>query len=211
MYTFAKRFISILLVLVLLSSFATTAYATDGDIEPRIDFVASMTIVAFSTNDDSHAFLVFKNMSNSTITIGHMPVDAGDSITIGTFGNRAAHRGIWYNIEGYHNPSSVTTYGMTNGVTRSELTKINQTINANDRWSLANNCTTFAIKVWNSGNVSQPLTGGNPSALIVAMNLTGNRITNPTVPQKSINQIARHTATSYSYDPSGAIDSGSSS
>ena len=40
------------------------------------------------------------NTSNSTITVGHMPVKPNQSVTIGTFGNRKAHTGIWYNIEG---------------------------------------------------------------------------------------------------------------
>lgn len=40
-----------------------------------------------------------------------MPVSSGDSITIGTYGNRNAHKGIWYNIEGYCGIKG-TSYGL---------------------------------------------------------------------------------------------------
>ena len=175
--TITKKIARIFLSILFIFTLSTSAFAADTP-QPRIDFVATMDVVSFSgggsfssTGYKGHSFLIFKNTSNSNITIGHMPVAPGESITIGTFGNRSAHSGIWYNIEGYHGVSS-TSYGLRTGLTTGQLLLVNQEINGHDSWSLSKKCSGYT--------------------------------TNPTIPSKSLNSIARHTSSSYSYDASGA-------
>ena len=152
------RKISIVLFsIVLIFTLSIPSYAADTE-SRRIDFVATMQIVSFagggpfsSVGYNGHSFLTFTNTSNSNITVGHMPVAPGESITIGTFGNRSAHSGIWYNIEGYCGVSS-TSYSLVTATTASELVSINAAINSHDYWTVTSNCSSFARDVWNAGN-----------------------------------------------------------
>lgn len=201
-----KRIISFALIVMLVFSVSVSAYASD--IQPRIDFVATMKIVSFkggglfsSFGYEGHSFLVFTNTCSSQITIGHMPVDPGDSVTIGTFGNRTEHAGIWYNIEGCLG-TSTTTYALATGLTIAELQKVNATINSNDSWSISNNCSAFAVKVWNSGPVGG-VSGWNPTALVSSIKGNSNYQTNIAIPSKEDSDIARHTSNSVVFDPSG--------
>lgn len=88
----------IFLVVLCVPAFA----AEENGTSRRIDFAASMQIVSFaggglgsSWGIGGHTFLIFTNIGDSEITVGHMPVGIGESITIGTYGNRSAHQGIW--------------------------------------------------------------------------------------------------------------------
>lgn len=211
MNTFIKRATTLLFAIVFLFALSASALASEI-IQPRIDFVATMLVVSAPSSGISsgsgHAFLVIKNTSDSEITVGHMPVGTHDSVTIGTFGNRSAHCGIWYNVEGYHRPSP--SYGLLMGVTPKDLATINRTINSNDSWSLSNNCSSFAAKVWNAVNPTKNLSGGTPA--ILANNIQyycdqAGYYENPEIPSKARSTIARHTTTSYVYDPSGAFSS----
>lgn len=210
---FTKRivalFVSLILAFTTLSS-ALPAYASENA-EPRISFCATLQIVscpnATSITSGSgilgHSFLIVKNTGYTTITVGHMSVPVGESITIGTYGNRSNHKGIWYNIEGY-NGLSGTRYGLTTGLTGSQLSTLNQTINNNDTWSLFKNCSYFSKTVWNSVNDNVTLSGTNPSSLANSIKKQSGYQTNPSIPSKSINTIARHTSTGIVYDKSGA-------
>lgn len=88
-----KRFISISMVIVLMFIISIPVMASS--IQPRIDFFATVKIVAyegrgltsFGSGYYGHAFIVVTNTANYEITVGHMPVPVGESITIGTFGN----------------------------------------------------------------------------------------------------------------------------
>lgn len=144
-------FLSVILAFSTLIS--TLPAQASENVEPRISFCATLQIVS-SPNATSiksgsgflgHSFLIVKNTGNATIKVGHMSVPVGNSITIGTFGNRDNHKGIWYNIEGY-NGLNGTRYGLTTALTGSQLNTLNKTINANDKWSLTRNCSYFAKK-----------------------------------------------------------------
>ena len=50
----------------------------------------------------SHSFITFRNMSSSNITFGKYSVPPQTGITIGTFGNREEHSGVWYNLESHY-------------------------------------------------------------------------------------------------------------
>ena len=207
----AQRMTGFFMAIILLVALCVPVSATsDGEAEQlRIDFAATMQIVSFSGGGvgssfglEGHTFLIFKNIGTTEITVGHMPLEAGESVTIGTFGNRPAHKGIWYNIEGY---CGVTppTYALLTGVTYGELIDINRAINNHDTWSITDNCSSFAVDVWNAGNSGKTLSGGNPAAVVSSIKKQSGYTTNPTVPVKSVSEIARHTSTGYVYDSSG--------
>lgn len=216
MKKFTKRIAGFLLSAILLFALCLPGFAADA-IQPRIDFVATMQIASYSGGGglssslgiNGHSFIIISNISDKEITVGHMPVAAGESVTIGTYGNRAGHSGIWYNIEGYwgYRGFSSTVYGLHTGLTSMELISVNRTINNNDSWALTNNCSSFAAKVWNttnSGEYGRKVSGGNPSALASSIRSFSTCITNPTVPSKGLDTIARQTSSGYQYDSSGA-------
>lgn len=191
------------------SASASTNY--DDEISPCIDFVANITVVSTSGGGalasvgyNDHSFIVIENISSSSITVGHMSVPAGSSVTVGTFGNRSTHTGIWYNIEGYTGVS-YACYGLTTGLTSSELSTVNSKINANDTWTLTKNCSYFAKQVWNSiASSSYQISGGNPADIVTSIKSKQYYLTNPTIPSKSKSSIAYQTSSSITYSTAGA-------
>lgn len=213
---FSKRILSLFVsitMLIIISVNVMPAYADEKN-EPKISFSASLQIVSCpgAVNSASgsgilgHSFLIVKNIGVSTITVGHMSVPVGQSITIGTFNNRKNHKGIWYNIEGY-NGINATCYGLTTGLTGSQLNTFNNTLNNNDTWTVTKNCSYFAKTVWNSVNSPDTLSGTNPLSLANSIKKKSGYITNPSIPKKGINTIARQTANGIVYDSSGASPS----
>lgn len=207
-----KKLISLLLSIVMLFTSLTcavSAYAKEK-VQPRISFSATLKIISCPTNSSlnsssgllGHSFLVVTNVGNSTITVGHMNVPVGESITLGTFSNRSKHNGIWYNIEGYCGLNK-SYYGLTTALTGSDLTTLNKTINANDNWTVSKNCSYFAKTVWNSVS-SVKVSGTNPTSLSESIQKKSNYDINPKIPSKSINTIAYQTSTGVKYDTSGA-------
>lgn len=202
-----KRLMALAMVFLLFISMSATAYASE--IQPRIDFVATMKVVSYTGGGlgsgvgyNGHSFLIFTNTCSSNITVGHFPVSPGESITIGTFGNRANHVGIWYNIEGCFG-TPTTAYALVTGLTISELQQVNSTINSSDSWSeLSNNCSAFAVRVWNSGP-SVDISGWNPTDVVLSIISQDHYVSDVSIPSKTSNDIARHTSSTYVMDPSG--------
>nr|WP_288976374.1 hypothetical protein [uncultured Blautia sp.] len=210
-----KKIGSLILSVILLVTISIPVFAVEDEtIEPHIDFVAGMKIIVNPTItiDYSgsgigfgHACLVFINRSHNTITVGNMSVYAGDAVTIGTFGNRSSHKGIWYNIEACKGMGS-SYYGLTTAVTATELLNINNVINSNDSWSVSNNCASFAVKVWNAGNSGRPVSGNNPIELAGSITSYSDYNKNPEIPLRFQGDIARHTPNGVVFDPSGYYD-----
>lgn len=124
---------------------------------------------------NSHAWIVIKNNTSSQVTIGNYKLNSNASVTIGTWGNTTP-TGLWYNKERskyseFQNNNN-TVY-KTGSITTSQLSKINSTINSSDSWSLLNNCTHFAISVWNQTDETKIGSCTTPSQLrdkIIATN-----------------------------------------
>lgn len=166
---YMKKFLSFLLSLVMICAISVPAFA--ADIEPMATTVGTVTV--FSSNDggssswntSGHAFIAFKNTSSSSIRVGGLNVGAGHEITFGTWGNKDGHTGIWYNLESYF-ANNQGAYGnrvsLSMNVTQSDIDTINNIISNNDTWSLTNNCSSFAVKVWNSIS-SKTLSAGIPN------------------------------------------------
>ena len=79
------------------------------------------------------------------------------------------HTGIWYNLESYF-ANNASAYGnrvsLSMSVTQSNIDTINDIISKNDKWSLTNNCSSFAVKVWNSVS-SKTLSAGIPNLSLI--------------------------------------------
>lgn len=110
-----------------------------------------------SSNYGTHAFITVKNMSQSNINIGKFSgVLPGKTMSIGGWGNKSEHIGLWYNLESYsiyYNSSFPGRVSASYLVTAAQLNTLNSYIINNDRWSLLPinyNCSSFAAGAWNS-------------------------------------------------------------
>lgn len=179
-----KNVLCIFLSMMMLLCCSLTASA--ASVTPKISFVGHLVIYAANNgasslfNTTGHAFLSFKNTSSSPVTLGALEVKAGQEVTFGTWGN-AEHKGIWYNLESYlanHKNDLKGRISLLTGVTYSDLVTINSVIKDNDRWSATNNCSTFAVKVWNSiCSDKLKLDAGfpnSPTALMSSIRLTSD-------------------------------------
>lgn len=99
-----------------------------------------------------HSFLGIENTSDSPITIGKSTLNPGDGLTFGTWSIQI-HFGVWYNVESeyiktcnkYDGRISITT-----GINEEDLEKMNTFINSHDYWTPTNNCSNFALNLWNT-------------------------------------------------------------
>ncbi|MFV0341603.1 MAG: hypothetical protein ACK5JH_01745 [Anaerocolumna sp.] len=95
----SKRIMAIFMIFIITIIPATSINAATA----RIDFAATVSVVSYgsgglsaSSSISGHAFLIITNTSSYAITVGNFNVASGNSITIGTFGNRDSHNGLWY-------------------------------------------------------------------------------------------------------------------
>ncbi len=165
-----KKFVYFLLSMIMILSTSITAFA--AEVQPVADSTLG-TLTIFASNDggssswntSGHAFIAFKNSSSSSVRVGGLNVGSGHEITIGTWGNKSQHQGIWYNLESYfvnNNSAYGNRVSLSMSVTQSDIDTINSIISNNDKWSLTNNCSSFAVKVWNSVS-STTLSSGSPN------------------------------------------------
>lgn len=162
-----RKFLAVILAICMVLCCSVTAFAA----EPKATTVGTLTI--FSSNDggnsswntSGHAFISFKNTSSSSITVGGLSVGSGHEITIGTWGNKSNHVGIWYNLESYfvNNQSAYSNrVSLSMSVTQANIDTINTLISNNDTWTALNNCSSFAVKIWNAVS-SKTLSAGTPN------------------------------------------------
>lgn len=207
-----NRFFALLLSFAIFFSLVSPAFASNAEIDWEVD----MRILAYDSGGLSdfidtggHAFLLFHNGCNVSVTIGHFKLAPDEYLTVGTFGNRTAHKGIWYNIEGFYwsDASNAPNASLFYSLAPSDLDSLNSAINTHDSWALiGDNCADFAASVWNSVVPSSlKVSGYNPALLRNSIeSISGYDANYSTMPwNKSENEIARHTATSYVFDASG--------
>jgi len=117
-------------------------------------YIGEYTLTIYSSPNTGliggHSFIVFKNNTESMITIGAFNLDAGASVSIGTWGNQEGHLGIWYNVEAMNPSSFKSDVSLQMDLDNSELKTVNNFISKHDNWSLYRNCSYFASSVWNS-------------------------------------------------------------
>lgn len=136
--------------------------------EPKATTVGVLTIFSSSGGGSSsfsksgHAFLSFKNTSAQQIKIGGLNVNSGHEITFGTWGSKPAeytiepdikwHKGIWYDLEAYlinYDNDLSDRVSLSINITMDDVQNINLIISICDYWSLKENCSSFALAIWN--------------------------------------------------------------
>jgi hypothetical protein len=144
-------------------------YATTQPAVAELSLYASADILGSSYLNFGHSFLTVKNISNSNINIGaHSGIAPGKQMSLGTWGNKSEHTGLWYNLEEYF---YVKQHGYTNSVslstplTSSQFNTFNSLIPHLDSWSNVYNCSSFTTSVWNLFSPVQ-LYAGNPNLQI---------------------------------------------
>lgn len=157
----SKRLLSII-ILILTVSFLVLTGCTEESKKKTLmseEDVATLSLVTFDGKNESswglinlgHSFLYITNISSETITIGSGEILSGESMTIGTW-SIAKHFGVWYNLESnyikdYNKYNG--RYSITKGVSADELSRISSFVNSHDYWSPINNCSWFALNLWN--------------------------------------------------------------
>lgn len=122
--------------------------------------VALLTLFTFDGKKESkfglfnlgHSFLSVENISSETITIGKVEVAPNETISIGTWSIKA-HFGVWYNVESNYIKDYNKYDGrisITAGISSEDTEKMNNFILAHDYWSPINNCSNFALNLWNT-------------------------------------------------------------
>jgi hypothetical protein len=129
------------------------------------DGIATLTIFADPTSSTigssglsydlgTHAFITVKNISTANITVGRLSgIAPGKTVSVGTWGNKSEHKGLWYNLESYFvyknsAYSGRVSYSLT--LTSTTLDSLTAYIKSNDYWSNTTNCSSFAAGAWNS-------------------------------------------------------------
>lgn len=122
--------------------------------------VALLSIFTFDGKKESkyglfnlgHSFLSVENTSLDTITVGKVELAPNETITIGTWSIKA-HFGVWYNVESNYIKDCNKYDGrisITAGISTEDLKKMNNFILSHDYWSPTNNCSNFALNLWNT-------------------------------------------------------------
>lgn len=167
-----------------LSAFAksttTEAELTDlaSSIEPLgtgPDSYAVLTIYSDPSDDGTgspgstgvHSFLTIENTGTKDITVGNLTnIAPGRTVSIGTWGNKDEHEGVWYNLESYYidkYDAYEPRVSLSMEITKSELKIINEAILKNNEWGLTNNCASFSSRIWNKiAPKSKKVSDGSP-------------------------------------------------
>ena len=116
----------------------------------------------------THAFITVKNISTSPITVGKLgSIAPGKTVSIGTWGNKSEHKGLWYNLESYFvykNSAYKNRVSYSMALSDTSLSTLNTYIKNNDYWSNTTNCSSFASGAWNSVAVtSDKISAGLPN------------------------------------------------
>ncbi|TJY40797.1 hypothetical protein E5161_16800 [Cohnella pontilimi] len=150
--------LAIMTVLSPLSVFASTI--TPQTVNPGA--VAELTIYAVSdspagnpASDDGHAWVTITNYKTTSITVGTLPgIAQYKTVSVGTWGNKSEHSGVWYNLESKFNFQAHSTYSgrvsLSMDLDSGQLSTVNNYIASHDYYTGLLNCSSFAQDVWNS-------------------------------------------------------------
>ncbi|WP_257571178.1 Ig domain-containing protein [Streptomyces sp. NP160] len=149
--------LAVLLPALVLSS-APTASAADPTVAELTIYADGSAIGEGSGGfRRGHAFLSVENLSGSALTVGRLSLDPGKTITLGTWGNKDEHLGLWYNLEAaviFHKSNTYATTSIDTSLRQSQMATFNKTVLASDAYSKnlfrLNTCASFASRVWNS-------------------------------------------------------------
>lgn len=98
-----------------------------------------------------HSFLSIENVSSENIKLLNKTIEPGETIAIGTW-SILEHFGVWYNVESnyivQHNKYD-GRLSITIGIGEDDIEKISSFIAEKDTWNPINNCSYFALNLWN--------------------------------------------------------------
>lgn len=111
-----------------------------------------------SVGDQGHAFLVVENLfSDRTIKAGRMILSPGEAVSLGTW-NGKDHKGLYYNLEYLTSKQKPLEFSSVVSITKKifwqQWQEANETVLNGDHWSLFDNCSSFALRVWNAARPS---------------------------------------------------------
>ena len=101
-----------------------------------------------------HAWLVIENNTSYSYSFYNTTIHSGETISIGTWGNRKdpttnkKHNGAWLNLESYCNMWK-NCNSLTTTITSSDLSEISQKCISMNEWGILKNCSYFASVIWN--------------------------------------------------------------
>lgn len=142
----------------------TAAVNVDAAAASASESVAILTIFSDPTSSyigisghpidvGTHSFITVKNISSSTITVGGLSgVAPNKMISVGTWGNKTEHTGVWYNLEEkFINEDNAYAgrVSLSYNMTQAELDNLNWYIKNDDVWMATRPCSTFAVEQWN--------------------------------------------------------------
>ena len=148
------------------------AQAATGDVVAELTIYSDGTAVGTEGSIGiigGHSFITVKNESSSVISVGKLAgIAPSETVTVGTWGNKKEHPGVWYNLESYFihlDMSAYATASLARTLTSSELKTLNNFISKHDSYNaVTNNCSTFASGAWNSVSPwSEDLFAGIPN------------------------------------------------
>lgn len=117
-----------------------------------------------------HAFVTISNYKTTSISVGKLSgISQYKTVSVGTWGNKTEHTGLWYNLEALFTSqgSYPNRVSLSMDLTDAQLATVNALIVNGDSWSTSNNCSSFAEKIWNSVSSTQLSNGtfNTPTAL----------------------------------------------
>lgn len=132
---------------------ASSTYATTSSPVATVRVFAdpsSSTIGSSGLSIDvgTHAFITVSNISTSNITVGKFSISPGKTMSLGTWGNKSEHTGLWYNLESYfikNNSAYGNRVSLRVDIDSSNLSTLNTHMVGYDKWSATNNCSSFAV------------------------------------------------------------------
>lgn len=115
--------------------------------------VATVWVVAY-TKGTGHAYIAVRNNTSHYITVGKYNLAPYDLVTCGKFGNMPDGKCLYYNLEKYRmwngNCSYTPNYSLYEDIDSEELNTLSNKIVTDTKWTLTNNCASFAARCWNS-------------------------------------------------------------
>ncbi len=193
-----KRLISFILILILVFSLSTAAFAEDSqssleqtqttvpaeeEINPQPpasadDVVGKIYLCSrwSSITTTGHLWIYIYNTSDEVLRVGLYDLAPEEGVSIGTFGfTRSDGFGIYYNMEAYRNDKYCddSCISLSDDLTRAELEAVTAKLLVSNHWNPIINCVFFACKIWNLSSDTRVVPYFYPPIVRLAMMAKG--------------------------------------
>lgn len=149
-------------LVICLSLFAFCCKPNNQNLKTAVfeeDSIATLSIFSYNGQGESrfgiknlgHSFLCITNTSENNIVLAGKTIEPNEEIYFGAW-SLSVHFGIWFNVESnyiqYYNKYN-GRISVDKGINFEDLEKISDFILENDKWTPLDNCSKFAINLWN--------------------------------------------------------------